>query len=120
MIATCGDMSPISVFAVHVVVDSRGCHDISVTAHSGFSLGPTPPQPMEPEEEEPVRIRALRFVLNECSDGLVVGTDGPEGGRVQMWSMLNQVQAPNRLFHQGGSLARHRVVPEWFGHTTNG
>ena len=64
MIATCGDTSPISVFAVHVVVDSRGCHDISVTAHSGFSLGPTPPQLMEPEEEEePVRIRALRFVL---------------------------------------------------------
>jgi len=113
VIATCGDTSPISVFAVHVVVDSRGCHDISVTAHSGFSLGPTPPQPMEPEEEEPVRIRALRFVLNECSDGLVVGTDGPEGGRVQMWSMLNQVQAPHRLFHQGGSPARQRVVPEW-------
>ena len=66
MIATYGDTSPISVFAVHVVVDSRGCHDISVTAHSGFSLGPTPPQPMEPEEEEeeePVRIRAIRFVL---------------------------------------------------------
>ena len=101
---------------------------------------------MEPEEEKPVRIRALRFVLmmilmmmiilrfvlmmilmmivvmmmliprfvlNECSDGLVVGTDGPEGGRVQMWSMLNQVQAPHRLFHQGGSPARQRVVPEW-------
>ena len=55
----------------------------------------------------------LRFVLNECSDGLVVGTDGPEGGRVQMWSMLNQVQAPHLLFHLGGSPAMQHVVPEW-------
>jgi len=107
IVATSGDTSPVSVYSVNVGLDSQAGYDVRVNTHSGFSVKP-------PTEgcEDPVRIRALKFVLSDCSDALVVGTDGPEGGRVQMWSLYSQTQAVHRLFQNAGP-GRQRVVPEW-------
>ena len=53
---------------------------------------------------------ALRFLLPDCSSALVVGLQGGEGGKVQMWQLEGRQRPVHKLF---ASNSNGRDVPEW-------
>jgi len=98
LIACCGAQSPVSVFSLSAFLSGEGDLVVRVRAHSSFSL-----------ELGRERIMALRFLLREDADALVMGLTGEEGGRLQLWQLEAGARQVHKLFQgQGG-----KAVPHW-------
>ena len=62
---------------------------------------------------ENVRISALRFVLAESCDAVIVGVDSAEGGKVRMWELEFTQQTCHKLFNQSSTTQKPKLVPTW-------
>jgi len=105
MVAACGLEPPIVVYTVSAGLNGEGWLDVRVNTHSSFSL----------MGEDPGRVCELKFLLSDCTEALVVGVAGPEGGRVQMWDLEVRTRGVHKLFSHstGGVGGRVKGVPEW-------
>jgi len=105
MVAACGLEAPIVVYTVSAGIDGEGWLDVRVNTHSSFSL----------MGEDPGRVCELKFLLSECTEALVVGVAGPEGGRVQMWDLETKNKGVHKLLSHNTSnvVGRVKGVPEW-------
>ena len=101
VVAACSSMGPVVVYAINAAVRQDGGLDLRLATHSSFSVN---------RGEEEARVCSLRFLLPDCSSALVVGVQGGEGGKVQMWQLEGRQRPVHKLF---ASNSNGRDVPEW-------
>jgi len=105
LVAACGLEAPVVLYSVNAGLNSEDQLDVRINTHSSFSL----------VGDEPGRVCELKFLLGDCTEALVVGVAGPEGGKVQMWDLEQKSKSVHKLFSHGAGVSGGRVksVPEW-------
>jgi len=105
IVAACGFEPPVVVYTVNAGIDGEGLLEVRVNTHSSFSL----------LGDEPGRVSELKFLLSDCTEALVVGVAGPDGGKIQMWNLEFKTRSVHKLFGHNvmNPAGRIKTVPEW-------
>jgi hypothetical protein len=104
LLAACGSETPVTVYRISCSLTPQEGLQVHVLNHSSFSVS---------QNDENVRISALKFVLADSSDAIVVGMDGADGGKVRMWELEYTQHSCHKLFTQSSSTPKHKLVPNW-------
>ena len=106
LLAAAGAETPVTVYRIICsLTPQEGLH-VQVLNHSSFSV-------TQKGGNETVRISALKFVLADSCDAIVVGVDGEEGGKVRMWELDYSQFSCHKLFSQSSPAPKHKLVPTW-------
>lgn len=106
LLAACGAETPVTIYRILCALTPQEGLQIQVLNHSSFSV-------KQKGGNENVRISSLKFVLADSSDAIVVGVDGPDGGKVRMWELDYAQYSCHKLFSQSSSAPKHKIVPTW-------
>jgi len=106
LLAACGAETPVTVHMITCSLTPQDGLQIHLTNHSSFCVA-------DRGGPEVVRISALKFVLADSSDAIVVGVDGEEGGRVRMWELQHAQHTCHKLFSQSLPSPKRKLIPTW-------
>ena len=104
--AACGTETPVTVYRITCSLLGEEGLQVALVNHSSFCVN-------ERSGSDLVRISALKFVLSDSSDAIVVGVDGEDGVKTRMWDLQLTQHTCHKLFSQSLPSPKRKLIPTW-------
>jgi len=120
LLAVCGADTPV---VVHRLECSSSPHlglQIKVHNHSSFTVSTvgspcptTTPQLASTSSSPEIRVTAIKFVLTDSCDAIIVGVDSEDGGKLKMWELVTSLQSCHKIFGPSIHSPKRKKVCSW-------